>query len=328
MIYDATKIFLLYLTPFGVAFAVSALVAPVLIPVLRRLKFGQSIREIGPSWHKGKTGTPTMGGVIFIVGVVAAAFFGVPDPRGVIILLATVGFGVIGFIDDFIKIVLKRNLGLTALQKLILQIAVSTAYVVVLNGLGLLSSDVLIPFTNIMWDLGWLFIPFSVFIMVGFVNAVNLTDGLDGLAASVTAVVSAFFAFGAFLTGDVGVSLFCTALTGGCLAFLLFNHHPAKVFMGDTGSLFLGGALAAAAIALKMPLILVIAGLIYVLEALSVMLQVAFFKLTGKRIFKMSPIHHHFEMMGWNEVKIVTVFTSVTIAACGLSLLAVWAAIF
>lgn len=312
------------LVPFGLAFVLSALVAPALIPLLHRLKFGQSIREIGPSWHKKKAGTPTMGGLIFIVGVTAATLLCARDAASMGALLCALGFGLVGFVDDFIKVVLKRNLGLTAWQKLLAQIAVSVVFVVALQNMGVLTSDVLIPFTSICWDMGWLFIPFALFILVGFTNAVNLTDGLDGLATSVTAIVSLFFAAGAFLGGNGTLAVFCIALTGGCLAFLLFNHYPARVFMGDTGSLFLGGALAAAALLLKLPLVLVIAGIIYVAEALSVMLQVAWFKLTGKRIFKMSPIHHHFEMSGWNEIKIVIVFSVVTLVACGLSLLAIW----
>lgn len=317
-----------YFMPFGLAFTISALAGPILIPLLRWLRFGQSIREIGPSWHKGKTGTPTMGGLIFILGIAAATLICVRDRSVTIVLCTAVGFGLIGFIDDFIKVVLKRNLGLTAMQKLLLQVALAVVFVVVMNHLGFLDSWILLPFAEARWDLGFIFIPFCVFIMVGFVNAVNLTDGLDGLASSVTLVVSLFFALGAFLYKNLPLCFFCIALAGGCLAFLLFNRYPAKVFMGDTGSLFLGGAVAAAAIALKMPLILVIAGFIYVIETLSVILQVASFKLTGKRIFKMSPIHHHFEMLGWSEVKVVTVFTLIAVVACGLSVIAIWPGAF
>lgn len=312
------------LIPFGFAFVISALCAPILIPLLRRLKFGQSIREIGPSWHQKKAGTPTMGGLIFILGVTVATLLCVRDTAVTGVLLCALAYGAIGFIDDFIKVVLKRNLGLTALQKLLLQIAAAVAFVVVLWRMGILQTDILIPFTDVSWEMGWLFIPFAVFIIVGYTNAVNLTDGLDGLATSVTFVVSLFFTAGAFLYGNIQLAAFCIALTGGCLAFLLYNHYPAKVFMGDTGSLFLGGGITAAAILLKMPLILVIAGIIYGAEALSVMLQVLYFKLTGKRIFKMSPIHHHFEMSGWNEVKIVIVFCVVSLIACVISLLAIW----
>ena len=305
-----------YLITFGIALLVSVLVGPVLIPFLHKLKFGQEIREEGPSWHKKKSGTPTMGGFIFIAGVLAATLFMARDTSTLIVLICAVGFGLIGFIDDFIKVILKRNLGLTALQKLALQIALAVAFVITLNALGLLHTDIILPFVKEPVNLGWFYVAFAVFIMVGFVNAVNLTDGLDGLATSVTAVVSLFFAAVSLLAGNNSLAVFLVALTGGCLGFLIFNHYPANVFMGDTGSLFLGGAVSAAAIVLKMPLILVIVGIIYVVEALSVMLQVASFKLTGKRIFKMSPIHHHFEMCGWREVKIVSVFCAVTVVFC------------
>ena len=305
-----------YLITFGIALVVSLLIGPVLIPLLHRLKFGQEIREEGPSWHKKKSGTPTMGGIIFIVGACAATLIMTRETTAVAALLCAVGFGLIGFLDDFIKVVLKRNLGLTALQKLALQIALSVAFVVTLNALGLLHTDIVLPFVKGTLDLGWFYIVFAVFIMVGFVNAVNLTDGLDGLATSVTAVVSLFFAAVSLLCGNGSLAAFLIALTGGCIGFLAFNHYPAKVFMGDTGSLFLGGAISAAALVLKMPLVLVIVGIIYVVEALSVILQVLSFKLTGKRIFKMSPIHHHFEMCGWREVKIVSVFCAVTVVFC------------
>ncbi len=305
-----------YLLTFGIAFLVCVIIAPMLIPVLHKLKFGQEIREDGPAWHKKKTGTPTMGGIIFIAGTVIATLIMTQELSVMIVLLFAVGFGLIGFTDDFIKVVLKRNLGLTALQKLALQIAFSVVFVLALSASGLLRSDIYIPFTHISFNLGWFYTVFAVFIMVGFTNAVNLTDGLDGLASSVTAIVSLFFAVAAFMCGNRPLAVFMIALTGGCIGFLVFNRYPAKVFMGDTGSLFLGGALAGAAIILKMPLILVIAGIIYVIEALSVMLQVASFKLTGKRIFKMSPIHHHFEMCGWKEVKIVAVFCVVTALFC------------
>lgn len=305
-----------YLLTFGISFLVCVIIAPVLIPVLHKMKFGQQIREEGPAWHQKKSGTPTMGGIIFIIGTLAATLIMTRDTSTVTVLLFAVGFGLIGFADDFIKVVLKRNLGLTAIQKLALQIVFSIAFVMALRVLGLLETDVYIPFTQISLDLGWFYMVFAVFIMVGFTNAVNLTDGLDGLASSVTAIVALFFGIAAFLCGNRPLAVFMLALTGGCAGFLVFNRYPAKVFMGDTGSLFLGGALAAASIILKMPLILVIAGIIYVIEALSVMLQVASFRLTGKRIFKMSPIHHHFEMCGWREVKIVAVFSAVTAIFC------------
>lgn len=305
-----------YLITFGIALTVSILIGPVLIPFLHRLKFGQEIREEGPSWHKKKSGTPTMGGIIFIAAVCVSVLVCARSAVSVSVLLCALGFGLIGFFDDFIKVVMKRNLGLTAWQKLALQIAVAVAFVVTLRALGDLQTDIVIPFTGSTFNLGWFYTVFAVFVMVGFVNAVNLTDGLDGLAASVTAAVSLFFAVLSLLIDKNSVAGFMIALAGGCLGFLVFNRYPAKVFMGDTGSLFLGGAVCAAALVLKMPLILVIAGIIYVVEALSVILQVLSFKLTGRRIFKMSPIHHHFEMCGWREVKVVSVFCAVTIVFC------------
>ncbi len=316
-----TAVLITYLLTFVIAFLICIIIAPMLIPFLHKLKFGQQIREEGPSWHQKKSGTPTMGGIMFIIASLLATAFFVSDLSVIVVMLFSLGFGLIGFADDFIKVVLKRNLGLTALQKLALQIAFSVAFVLVLKSLGLLETSIYIPFTSIELELGWFFVVFAVFVMVGFTNAVNLTDGLDGLATSVTAIVSLFFAIVSFVFSNVALGVFLIALTGGCIGFLMFNKHPAKIFMGDTGSLFLGGALAAGAIVLKMPLILVIAGIIYVIEALSVMLQVASFKLTGKRVFKMSPIHHHFEMCGWKEVKIVVVFSIFTIVFCAVAYL-------
>ncbi len=313
---EGASVLVSYILTFAIAFLICIIIAPVLIPFLHKLKFGQEIREEGPVWHKKKAGTPTMGGIIFIVGSLLATIFVIRDISTIVVMLFALGFGLIGFADDYIKVVLKRNLGLTALQKLLLQIALSVAFVIVLNSLGMLNTDIYIPFTTMSVDLGWFYIIFAAFIMIGFTNAVNLTDGLDGLATSITAIVSLFFAIATFFVGNRALAVFMIALAGGCIGFLVFNRYPAKVFMGDTGSLFLGGALAAASIVLKMPFILVIAGIIYVVEALSVILQVASFKLTGKRIFKMSPIHHHFEMCGWKEVKIVLVFCAVSIVFC------------
>lgn len=313
---EGASVLVSYILTFAIAFLICIIIAPVLIPFLHKLKFGQEIREEGPVWHKKKAGTPTMGGIIFIVGSLLATIFVIRDISTIVVMLFALGFGLIGFADDYIKVVLKRNLGLTALQKLLLQIALSVVFVIVLNSLGMLNTDIYIPFTTMSVDLGWFYIIFAAFIMIGFTNAVNLTDGLDGLATSITAIVSLFFAIATFFVGNRALAVFMIALAGGCIGFLVFNRYPAKVFMGDTGSLFLGGALAAASIVLKMPFILVIAGIIYVVEALSVILQVASFKLTGKRIFKMSPIHHHFEMCGWKEVKIVLVFCAVSIVFC------------
>ncbi|NLY42438.1 MAG: phospho-N-acetylmuramoyl-pentapeptide-transferase [Clostridiaceae bacterium] len=307
-----------------ISFIVCVITGPVIIPVLRRLKFGQSILEIGPQWHAKKSGTPTMGGIIFILGVTVSVILLARDFKGLLLLLVSIAFGIIGFIDDFIKVVLKRNLGLTARQKFTAQTVVAVFYTLFLYNSGFADGELYIPFLDKIAQMeGWLFIPFTVFVLLGTVNSVNLTDGLDGLAAGITVVVSLFFTIAAFVLGDRSTAVFCAAVTGGCLGFLIFNAHPAKVFMGDTGSLFLGGAVSAAAISLKMHLFLIIAGGVYLVETLSVIMQVASFKLTGKRIFKMSPIHHHFEMMGWKETKVVTVFVLITIILCMIGLIGV-----
>ncbi len=320
--------------PLVLAFAITALAGPVFIPWLRKLKFGQEIREEGPAWHQKKSGTPTMGGLMFILGttvaVLSSYFITALSAEGNssnaakawIMLVVAVGFGAIGFADDFIKVVKKRNLGFRALPKFLLQIGLTLGYLAALILMGELSPQIIIPFFDITLNMPmWLYIVFVIFVMTGTVNAVNLTDGLDGLATSVTIPVILFFAMSAYGTGEMGIFSFGASVAGGLLGFLIYNKYPAKVFMGDTGSLFLGGAVVAAAVALKMHLYLVIAGFIYFAEALSVILQVASFKLTGKRIFKMSPIHHHFEMCGWKEVKIVLVFTAVSIVLCAVSAL-------
>lgn len=318
----------LILLPMLISFCVTAILGPVLIPWLHRLKFGQEILEIGPNWHKKKAGTPTMGGIMFIVGVavsmIVALFAEGMNIRLLMMLLIAFGFGLIGFLDDYVKVVKKRNLGLSAKQKFALQAILSIIYIIVLKETGNLDNEIIIPFFDIQFGMPWwTYIIFILFVVTGTVNSVNLTDGLDGLAASVTSVVSAFFVVAASFVGDKAAVYFSLALFGGCLAFLLFNKHPAKVFMGDTGSLFLGGAISVLAIGLKMPLVLIIAGFVYLAEALSVIIQVTSYKLTKKRIFKMAPIHHHFEMCGWKEVKIVTLFTLVTIALCIVAYLAI-----
>ena len=316
-----------FILPMLIAFAVAAILGPVMIPWLRKLKFGQEILEIGPNWHKNKAGTPTMGGFMFIAGVlvsVGVALLANFDIRLAMMLIIALGFGLIGFVDDYVKVVKKRNLGLTAIQKFALQAILSVIYIIVLKETGNLDTEIVIPFVKTTLTLPWwLYIVFILFVVTGTVNAVNLTDGIDGLATSITVVVALFFAVAAVLVKSTGESIFAMALLGGCLGFLMFNKHPAKVFMGDTGSLFLGGAVSVMAVGLKMPLILIICGFVYLFETLSVILQVASFKLTGKRIFKMSPIHHHFEMCGWREVKIVSVFTLVTAVLCVISVLAI-----
>ena len=314
-----------------VAFVAAAILGVVLIPVLHRLKFGQEIREEGPKWHAKKSGTPTMGGFIFIAATVLAvavsyalAIWGIVDiaisSEILMLLVISLVFGIIGFIDDYIKVILKRNLGLTAKQKFLLQLVAAIGFVCwAVYGEGI-STAVKVPFTAFEFDMGFWFIPFATVVILATVNSVNLTDGLDGLATCITIVVALFFMlfaeFGAF--PNSAVALFAAILCGGLIGFLLYNKYPAKVFMGDTGSLFLGGAVCGMAIILEQPLALLIVGLVYVMESLSVILQVASFKLTGKRIFKMSPIHHHFEMCGWSEKKIVAVFTLVTAMLCAL----------
>ena len=316
-----------FILPTVIAFAVTTILGPVIIPWLTKLKFGQEILEIGPNWHKKKAGTPTMGGFMFIAGVgvsVIAYLFAKFDIRLLMMLLITLGFGLIGFVDDYVKVVKKRNLGLTAKQKFLLQAILSVIYILVLKETGNLNSEIIIPFVKTTITLPWwLYIVFILFVVTGTVNAVNLTDGLDGLATSITVAVSVFFGIAAVMMRSIGEGIFAMAILGGCLGFLIFNKHPAKVFMGDTGSLFLGGAISVMAVGMGMPLILIICGFVYLFETLSVILQVASFKLTGKRIFKMSPIHHHFEMCGWREVKIVSVFTLVTVLLCIISVLAI-----
>ncbi len=306
-----------YLFAAIIAFIVAALAAPLALPVLRKLKFGQEIREEGPSWHQTKSGTPTMGGIIFIIAAAVSCIIMLYHSfKGIMLLYLSVSFGVIGFIDDYIKVAKKRNLGLTEIQKLVLQFVASLLFVWVLYRGGLIDTTLKIPFTDIALNLGMWYIPFAVIVIIGSVNAVNLTDGIDGLATSVSIIVCLFFAAASSLICDNESGLFAIAVAGALAGFLLYNKPKALVFMGDTGSLFLGGVVSAIAVVNGWSLYLVIAGLVYVIEALSVILQVTFFKLTGKRIFKMSPIHHHFEMCGWSEIKIDLVFCAVTAILC------------
>ncbi len=296
----------------------------LLLPVLRALKAGQSIREVGPTWHNNKAGTPMMGGIMFILATVICLLFnvGVMTDRTPLYALALgLCFGLIGFLDDFFKLKYKRNLGLTAIQKALLQMAVSAVYLYMLYMQGTLTSDIYIPFLNKTFYLNPIvYIFFSMFVMVGCVNAVNLTDGVDGLCATVTIPVMVFFTAVAIATEKFDLALLPGCLVGGLIAYLFYNWHPAKVFMGDTGSLFLGGTVCALAFALDMPIILILVGFVYIVETLSVILQVSYFKLThGKRLFKMSPIHHHFEMCGWKEVKIVIIFSLVSALMCVLA---------
>ncbi len=299
------------------SFIIAAVSGPVLIPLLHRLKFGQEIREIGPSWHKKKSGTPTMGGFIFIIPVTLCTLLFARTKLGVSLSLFALCFGIVGFADDYIKVVKKRNLGLTEKQKFLLQLLFSVVFIVVsVYGLKLIDTSIIIPVLNKEIDLGILYIPLALFVLIGCTNSVNLTDGVDGLASSVTVIVCAFFAFVSYMKGFYAITVVNTICAAALLGFLIFNRHPAKVFMGDTGSLFLGGIVCSSALLMKNPLILIVAGGVYVLETMSVILQVASFKLTGKRIFKMSPIHHHFEMCGWNEKRIVLVASLLSVILC------------
>lgn len=308
------------------AFALGILLGFLVIPALRAMKAGQSIREVGPSWHNSKQGTPTMGGVIFIGACLLCVLTGLRamlqgELEHIFVLVFALVFGCIGFMDDFVKVKKKRNLGLTALQKLVLQLVAAALFLLVLRWNGNLTNALYIPFFNVTWQINWIvYLVFAIFVIVGCVNAVNLTDGIDGLATGVTIPVMVYFLVMSISYGKGTLALFPAALLGGLFAFLCFNFHPAKVFMGDTGSLFLGGAVCGIAFALDMPLVLLPVGLVYVVEALSDIIQVAYFKLThGKRIFKMAPIHHHFEMCGWSEEKIFGVFVSVTAVLCVLT---------
>ena len=299
-----------------IAFFANLVICPVIIPLLHRLKFGQNIREDGPQTHFKKAGTPTMGGLAILVSfLLGSALFLRGNSEALLLVFVTVGFGVVGFLDDYIKIVKKRSEGLTPKQKIVLQLIVCGIFLVALTSMDNPYNSfktITIPFVNWTWDMGILFYPFAILFMLGFVNGVNLTDGLDGLAAGVTAIVSTFLMFVAWSISS-GTLPVVGATVGSLLGFLIFNKYPAKVFMGDTGSLALGGFVSAAAILLRMPLLLVIVGFVYVIEALSVIIQVGYFKATGgKRFFKMAPLHHHYEKKGVSENKIVIMFYIVT----------------
>ena len=312
----------------AVSFVLTLLIGRFLIPELRKLKAGQEIREDGPTWHKSKAGTPTMGGIMFILGAGVTVFilgwsFML---EGVFwhlyVYLFALIFGLIGFVDDYRKVRQHQNEGLTAKQKFVLQLLAAVVFLCLMRYEGLLTNDLYIPFINVTLTVNWIvYLIFAAFVIVGCVNSVNLTDGIDGLASSVTAVVMAFFMGAAMIWKFTTLGIFSSALCGSLLGFYaLYNRHPAKCFMGDTGSLFLGGAVAALAFAFDMPLVLIPVGIIYILETLSDIIQVGYFKAThGKRFFKMAPLHHHLERCGWSEVKIVTVFVSITAVFCLLA---------
>ena len=309
------------------SFLVTLVIGHFLIPKLRQLKAGQMIREDGPTWHASKAGTPAMGGIMFILGTGAVIFvLGWGQMLSgqfthLYVYLFALVFGLIGFVDDYRKIRQHQNEGLTAKQKFLLQLAAAMVFLVLMRYEGMLTNHLYVPFLQVNITINWVvYLVFAAFVMVGCVNAVNLTDGIDGLAASVTFVVMLFFTMTCILWRLSPLGLFPSALAGGLAAFYVYNHHPAKVFMGDTGSLFLGGAVAAMAFAENMPLILIPVGIVYIAETMSDIIQVAYFKAThGKRFFKMAPLHHHLELSGWNEEKIVAVFSAITLVGCTLA---------
>ena len=317
----------LYCLAIVIAAVITGLLGYFMVPFLHKIKFGQTIREVGPSWHKNKQGTPTMGGIMFIIGssvaaVICIAFLWLNGGAETQLMfvkvmagaLMAVGFGIVGFLDDYISIKKHRNLGLTEIQKLILQFIIVGAYLLSVAFAGG-TTETFIPFLGSV-DLGFFYYILAAVFIVGMVNAVNFTDGIDGLNTSVTLVVALVFSVIAMLLNRVGLSLYAAAIVGAMIGFLFWNANPAKVFMGDTGSLFLGGAVCALAFGVDMPILLILIGIIYIVEILSVVLQVTYFKIShGKRIFKMAPIHHHFEMCGWNENKICFVFSGVTLLA-------------
>ena len=316
----------------AVSFVLTLVIGRFLIPELRKLKAGQEIREDGPTWHKSKAGTPTMGGIMFILGGGVTVFVLGWDAmlRGsfvhLYVYLFALIFGIIGFVDDYRKVRQHQTEGLTAKQKFVLQLAAAVVFLCLMRYEGLLSNALYIPFANVTVTVNWIvYLVFAAFVIVGCVNAVNLTDGIDGLACSVTFVVMVFFTVtGTLWSAQDRQGLFPAALAGGLAAFFVYNHHPAKVFMGDTGSLFLGGAVAALAFAMDMPLILILVGIIYIAETMSDIIQVTYFKAThGKRFFKMAPLHHHLELSGWSEAKLVAVFSGITLVFCALAFLGV-----
>lgn len=311
------------------AFIIAVAISPSMIRFLRKLKFRQNIRDEGPKWHQSKAGTPTMGGIIILLSALIASCLAVTfqfkwNTNIIMLIIVTLGFGLIGFIDDFIKVVLKRNLGLTSKQKFILQLLVSVIFCVILHFSNHLT-ELVIPGTDIAFDIGFLYPLLVLFMLVGTSNAVNLTDGLDGLLAGTAAIAFGTYAILSWSESQYEIAIFAVAIVGAVLGFLVFNAHPAKVFMGDTGSLALGGALATIAILTKFELLLVIIGGVFVIETLSVIIQVASFKLTGKRVFKMTPIHHHYEMLGWSEWRVVATFWLVGFLFAALGIyLEVW----
>ena len=309
------------LLPVAVSFFIAVLIGPKVIELLRRLKAGQTERVEGLESHQKKTGTPTMGGIIFLIPVVIIGiFYGRTHKEVIPVLILTIGFGIIGFLDDYIKVVRKHNLGLRAWQKILGQFVVTVLFELYVNNFTDISLAMKIPFTSIVVDFGFWNIPIMFFIALGTANGTNFTDGVDGLCASVTAVVAAFFAVAGMHYGATGAEVVSSAMVGALLGYLVYNVYPGKVMMGDTGSLAIGGFVTGVAYVMQMPIFIAIAGFIYALEVISVIMQVSYFKIThGKRIFRMAPIHHHFEKGGWSETKVVNVFTTITILLCLLA---------
>ncbi|WP_022765478.1 phospho-N-acetylmuramoyl-pentapeptide-transferase [Butyrivibrio sp. XPD2006] len=309
------------LLPVAVSFFIAVLIGPKVIEMLRRLKAGQTERVEGLESHQKKTGTPTMGGIIFLIPVVIIGiFYGRTHKEVIPVLILTIGFGIIGFLDDYIKVVRKHNLGLRAWQKILGQFIVAVLFALYVENFTDISLAMKVPFTDIVLDFGFWNIPVLFFIALGTANGTNFTDGVDGLCASVTAVVAAFFAVAGMHYGATGAEVMSSAMVGALLGYLVYNVYPGKVMMGDTGSLAIGGFVTGVAYVMQMPIFIAIAGFIYALEVISVIMQVSYFKIThGKRIFRMAPIHHHFEKGGWSETKVVNVFTTITILLCLLS---------
>ncbi|MCI5804810.1 MAG: phospho-N-acetylmuramoyl-pentapeptide-transferase [Clostridium sp.] len=317
------KFSFLVLLPVVIAFAISVCLCPIMIPFLKKLKFGQFVRDDGPESHLKKSGTPTMGGLIILCSIVITSLLYMKtNPQILPVLFVTLGFGLVGFLDDYIKVVMKRSMGLHAWQKMIGQFIIVALFAYYLANYTDLGTSVLIPFTGGMeWNMGFWFYPFLFVVLLGTVNGTNFTDGLDGLLSSITVLTATFFTVVAIGTAS-GLEPITCAAVGSLLGFLVYNVYPAKVFMGDTGSLALGGLIGATAVLLKMPIYIVIVGCVYLVEVLSVIIQVTYFKKTGKRVFKMAPIHHHFELSGWPETKVVAIFSIITAILCLIGLMA------
>lgn len=311
-----------------ISFGISVVLCPILIPFLKRLKFGQNVREEGPKEHLKKMGTPTMGGLIIIFSILITSLLFVRESGKIIpVLFVTLGFGLIGFLDDYIKIIMKRSMGLKPFQKMFLQLVVTAIFAYYVVNSSLVDTKMLIPFTGGLehgkyLDIGVLFVPMMFFAVIGTVNGANFTDGLDGLVTGVTLIIAVFFTVVSYMTGS-GMEIVTGSVVGSLLGFLLFNVYPARVFMGDTGSLALGGFVASTAYMMNIPLFIIIIAFIYMIEVISVMIQVVYFKMTkGKRFFKMAPIHHHFELCGWSETRVVTVFSTITAIMCLIAYMA------